>query len=152
HESAGKADHIQPTGIYAYIDRIRGWSRHPFSRADRAYLRQQCSKLYAPPPRRRPWQRARTKQQYFDLTQPTDAARHYLAGATVNYAEFALDWTFNYEDESDGAWTLLDEHLVKPYHRASQGIRYVQGTRYTAGRHAYTNLVSYADQPSRITG
>lgn len=152
HESAGKADGIQPTSIHAYIDRIRGWAQHPFSRTDRAYLQQQCSKLYAPPPRRRRWDRD-GYPQYLDLTAPTDAALQHLAGATVNYTEFALDWVFNYEDERDAACTFTNQYLVKRWHRASQGIRFVEGvTRYTAGRHAYTNLVSYADKPSRITG
>jgi hypothetical protein len=152
-ESAGKADSIRPTGICAYFDRIGGWAQRPFTRADRVYLQQQCCKLYAPPPRRRRWQRDRTEQQYFDLTLPTDAALKHLGdGATVNYTEFALDWVFDYGDQRDDAATFANQHLVKRWHRASQGIRFEQGTRYTAGRHAGTNLVTYADQPSRITG
>lgn len=153
HESAGKADGIQPSSVHAYIDRVRGWAQHPFTRADRAYLQQQCSKLYAPPPRRRRWDRD-GYQQYLDLTQPTDTAlRHLGAGATVNYTEFALDWVFNYQDERADAATFANQHLVKRWHRASQGIRFVEGvTRYIAGRHATANLVTYADQACKVTG
>ena len=96
-------------------------------------------------------------QQYVDLKQPTDTALNYLhsiGNVLINYVEFALDWTFNYEDECDAAWTFIDRHIIKRWHRDSQGIRYVKRkvTRYTAGRHETANLVSYADKPSRITG
>jgi hypothetical protein len=76
-----------------------------------------------------------------------------ITGVLINYVEFALDWTFRYKRERNAAWRLVNRHIVKRWRRASQGIRYVKRvTRYTAGRHATSNLVGYADQPSRITG
>jgi hypothetical protein len=157
YECADKvAQSIRPTGIYAYNDCLRGWAREPFTRSDLAYLRQQCSDLYAPAPCRRRWHRDPSEQQYFDLKQPTDAALHYLGDRgdhISNYSEFALDWNFAEEEESEHAKSFLNQFLVKRWHRASQGIRFVEGeTRYTAAQQAATNLVSYADRPSRITG
>src|SRR5262245_59217239 len=96
---------VQPSGIYAYSDRIRGWAQQRFTRDDRNYLQAQCEKLYAPPPGRKRWDRE-GYQQFFDLTQPTDNALRHLAHMPVvliNYGEFALDWVFDFEDERDHA-------------------------------------------------
>ena len=153
-ERAAKAAHsIQPSDISAYIDCVHAWLPRRLSARELAWLAQHCGELHVPKWRKR-WDRV-GYQQYVDLKQPTDAALHYLhsiGNVLVNYVEFALDWTFNYEDERDAAWSFTDRHIVKRWHRHSQGIRYVKGTRYTAGRHGNSNLVSYADKPSRITG
>lgn len=152
-ERAAKAAHgIQPSDISAYVDCVHAWLPRRLSARELAWLAQHCE-VRVPKWRKR-WDRV-GHQQYIDLKQPTDAALHYLhsiGNVLVNYVEFALDWTFNYEDERDAAWSFTDRHIVKRWHRESQGIRYVKGTRYTAGRHGNSNLVGYADKPSRITG
>ena len=154
NERAAKAAHsIQPSDISAYIDCVHAWLPRRLSPQGLAWLAQQCGEVRVPRWRKR-WDRV-GYQQYIDLKQPNDAALHYLhsiGNGLINYVEFALDWTFNYEDERDAAWIFTDRHIIKRWHRHSQGIRYVKGTRYTAGRHGNSNLVGYADKPSRITG
>jgi hypothetical protein len=148
------AQDIRPSDIYAYIDCVHAWVPRPFALQERAWLKRHCRWVRALPRRKR-WDRHRYRQ-YLDLKQPTDVALHYLANINnvlVNYVEFALDWTFRYEDERDAATDIVNAHMIKRWHRESQGIRFVKATtRYTAGRHASTNLVSYADLPSRMTG
>ena len=158
NERAAKAAYtIQPSDVSAYIDCVHAWLPRRLTAQEMAWLAQHCGELRTPK-----WRKRRDRvgyKQYIDLKQPTDAALHYLhsiGNVLINYVEYALDWTFNHEDERDDAWIFTDRHIVKRWHRHSQGIRYVKSvkgvTRYTAGRHGNSNLVSYADKPSRITG
>jgi hypothetical protein len=103
--------------------------------------------------RRKRWDRDRRYTQWLQLCQPSDAALRFIAAREhrLNYAEVALDWTFDTEYERDDAHRFVNEHMVKPHHR-DQEVKYVNGTRYTGMRPVPNNVVIYADKPCRITG
>jgi hypothetical protein len=149
---------IRPSSTIAYPDCIKLWAPEPLPEQRLQWLDQQCGGL-TPWIGRKRWQRPgqRPYWQWLKLTQPTDAALADLANirhVLVNYVEEALDHNFasGSEQDIDNNNSLLNAHLYKRWHRDSQGIRFVKGkTRYTGGRRAATNLVTYADLPSRST-
>ena len=102
---------IQPSDIAYYVDCLHAWLPRRLSPQELAWLAQHCGEVRVPKWRKR-WDRVGYKQ-YIDLKQPSDAALHYLhsiGNVLVNYVEFALDWTFNHEDERDDAWIFTDQH------------------------------------------
>jgi hypothetical protein len=146
---------INPNSIDAYPDCVRLWLPKPLLASDLDWLDAQCGDdMYAKTYPKR-WQRE-SYQQFLSLPQPTPAALQFLSeysDGLLNYAEIALDWTFDDAELNAHAADTANNYIVKRWHRDSQGIRFVAGvTRYTGPRTATTNLVSYNDEPSRITG
>jgi hypothetical protein len=146
---------IKPSRIDAFPDRVNLWLPKPLLFRDLDWLNTQCGgDLYAHVGPKR-WQRERY-QQFLSLPQPTPAALQFLSECSdelLNYVEIALDWTFHDYEKNAHAADTANRYVIKRWHRDSQGIRFVAGvTRYTGPRTAATNLVSYNDRPSRITG
>jgi hypothetical protein len=145
---------INPSSIAAYPDCVHLWLPKPLPVRGLDWLDTQCGDMYANVGPKR-WQRERY-QQFLSLPQPTPAALQFLSAYSdglLNYAEIALDWTFDDAEENAHAANTANRYIVKRWHRDSQGIRFVAGvTRYTGSRTATTNLVSYNDKSSRVTG
>jgi hypothetical protein len=143
-------DGIKPLAIYPYFDVVTVWFKRPLSRKNRDLLRRHCGPGTRPM-RPSPWLNFR---EGWRLHQPSDKALAMLArrsGVHINYAEFALDWIFETEDEREHAFGFVDLTHVKKHHH-QQELRYCRGTRYTASRHAAINFVAYDDKPCRVTG
>jgi hypothetical protein len=152
---------ISPSGIHSYVDKIQLWLKRPLSAAKLNHLRSLCgtpdrvrTRHYPVHVRNEPKRWDRSFKQRLQLRQPTRDALDFVAtldGVLVNIVEIALDWTFNRWYHRDDARDLADRWLVTRHHR-DQGIRFVKRTRYTAGRPAPNNLVTYSDRPSKATG
>jgi hypothetical protein len=146
---------INPSRIDAYPDRVHLWLPKPLPARDLDWLDKQCGDdMYAKTYPKR-WQRDRY-QQHLQLPQPMPAALLFLSECSdglLNYVEVALDWTFDEHEQNAHAADTANNYIIKRWHRDSQGIRFKAGvTRYTGPRTATTNLVSYNDRASRITG
>jgi hypothetical protein len=155
---------IRPTAIFAYYDAITVWLKYPLSRAEIEQLKEQCGfgnergfvhDCYLRPkfnPSLR--QRLQLKQPRADALRSLSAR----ADAYLNYAEAALDWVFEGDNEREEAYRLLDRYHLKNHHR-DQGVRYERHdhqltppTRYTGPRMAANNFGLYVDKPCRVTG
>src|SRR5262245_61439291 len=107
---------IRPQHIVAYVDVIRLWLEKPLTDYQYAYLKPHCpggirATIIPCPfdPRYR---------QLVYLFQPTCHALAYLASRPdvyLSFVEFSLDWTFQYPDQCDDAFILLDRHILKRY-------------------------------------
>lgn len=145
------AQNIRPDGIYAYIDRVHVWLKKPLPRAALDRLKRECPRLYEGDKPKR-WD-ARYLQQ-LQFPQPTEKLLRMLGkldGIVFNYAEVALDWTFNSQFECYQADDFVRSYHVKLWH-GEQDIKVYYATRYTGKRSAANKLVNYADKACRITG
>jgi hypothetical protein len=61
------------------------------------------------------------------------------------------DWTFNSEEERDAAHEFVGRHHIKRWH-GKQRAKVHKGTRYTGQRRVPNKLVTYGDQPCRVSG
>jgi hypothetical protein len=149
---AGKlAQIIRPSGIYAYIDRVHLWLKKPLPRAALKRLQRECPRLH-PGDQPKRWDPRYLQQLQFP--QPTAKLLRMLSrmdGIVFNYAEIALDWTFDSQYECDQADRFAGLYHVKRWH-GEQEIKFCNGTRYTGRRSTANKLVNYADKACRITG
>jgi len=147
-----RADDVRPSAIHSYFDKIQVWRKSPISRDEYAFLTSQCGSVKVNNMLARfDW----SYTQRLALYQPTKAVLEWLSGRNdvlVNICEVALDWIFDNQDDLERAYSFVDQHLVKKYHRLSHGVRYFEQTRYTGPPWLATKAVVYPDKPSRING
>ncbi len=138
----------------AYFDRMRIWLVDPLTKTqikrlqiDRSRLRKKNQPAKFDP---------RYRQRLDIYTASPATLRAFVALRPVHlltYFESALDWPFANPMLCREANDFFDRHFVKRFHRGEAGVRFYKGvTRYTDPRRAASNVVSYADRPSRITG
>lgn len=133
----------KPIAVYAYIDRMVIRLRQPMNTAELGQLR--C----------RVHLDGSHGQQRCELYQPKRQALQRLEKRNdlhIGYGEVSLDLVFDEAVDRDAARDFFNVHIVKKYHRPSQGIRFAKDTRYTGPRKAQTNLAIYSDQPCKVTG
>jgi hypothetical protein len=145
------ARRIVPVDKTSYVDGLQLWLKDPLPRIQLEWLATQCDSIDVRQQLKR-WDRAyRVRLQ---MRRPNHEALQWLAtltGVLMNYAELSLDWTFDSEEARDAAHEFVRSHHVKRWH-GEQRVTFHSGTRYTAQRRVPNKVVSYADQPSRITG
>jgi hypothetical protein len=142
----GDGTEIHPQKVVAYIDKVGLRIVTPLSQAEMAKLRRHCKvrELDSLP----------GEEQLLHLFQPPDRALRMLARRNdvfITRVEFALDWTFADPQQRDRAWRIFCSYSFKKHH-CPRKIKVFKGTRYTDPRRAATNLIAYADRPSKATG
>ena len=157
-----------PTNIIACTDKIRIWANRLLSSTELDFIAIECGRR--PEPITPNKAKIQNKEhiwffqrygRFYDLHKPTPQAIQWLIDQQdqdptnnefyFNYDEEAVDLIFANENISDLAYRLLDQTLVKLYHRPEHVITHVKRTRYTSSRWTKNKLVLYDDKPSRIT-
>ena len=163
-----------PVDVHDYIDAIAVWLKEPADRPTLKWIRQHCAHLR--PPYNHPARFGGGFRQRLFIVRPDDQLLRWLAGrddALVNYAEFALDWVFESDEERDAMFRFAHLHLVRGHHRGRRqrvglykfwfdrlGKRHERvvddpadaDIRYDTTRGARNKLVTYREDWSRITG
>ena len=83
-------DAVKATPIFAYVDVVRVWLRHPLTTGERRWVNRQVGN----PLRKYPFNIRRGTWQRLILTQPSEACLQFFAkrdDARINYVELALD-------------------------------------------------------------
>jgi hypothetical protein len=142
--------------VYAYIDVLHVWLKHPLSPERVAWLSGECGwPLFGPPFKvdHSPWW-GRSYHQALRLTQPSEEALTWLAerdDALLTYAELAFD--FIADEESKLLADVFSQHFVQRWHRSRQTQLFENGNGRTGKRgHVGTNFQWYADLESKLTG
>lgn len=158
---------INPSGIYAYPDKVTAWVKCPLSAAEYAWVKERCGyvdlrrngdlvkmrdrwvRIWFPDP---------SYRQRVQMCQPSKELLEWFAHRNdvhMSYVELSLDWVFDDGESRADAYRFARRHHVKRHHR-DQGIRFFQGeggvTRYSGPRGAPNVLAIYYDKPSRVTG
>src|ERR1700722_6076169 len=124
------AEGINPSGTFAYFDKLQLWLKRPLSLSDLNCIANQCRgplHVY-----NQPAKFDRSYRQRLQLKQPSHEALQLLSmldDVHPNAAEFANDWTFHDATSCDEAYEFVREHHIKRWHR-QQGVRFANTTRY----------------------
>jgi nicotinic acid phosphoribosyltransferase len=155
-----RGNSMLPIARYAYVDGVRVWFKQPLTSDEIGWLREQRRDVTGdgryPKLRRHPWP-AKFDRSYVErcnFYQPTEEVLRWLANredALLNYVEISLDLIFENETEKETAARLVWRTIIKKHH-GEQGIRFDDGTRYTAARGAPNLIAIYDDKPSKLTG
>lgn len=144
---------LHPSGRYAFVDKLQFWTKTPLAPNQIATLQSQCGgKVYAANERARFGGRFVQRVQ---MCQPQPEALAWVnssEGLRINYAEIALDFVFDSEEELQAAHDLICRLHWKRHHGKQQVTFVEDSTRYSGQRKAANVLVTYADKPCRITG
>jgi hypothetical protein len=150
---------VNPSSVVPYFDCIVLWLRRPVDATTLRKLAKRCAHLEH---EERPGRWDRSFHQRLDFKQPNDDALRWIATRSdgiVNYVEVALDLAFPTAPDQLANRDYLDRHLVRRWHRRSQGIRWEgddryddELTRYDAPPAARNKIALYAQDYSRITG
>lgn len=163
-EASAAVAAIQPTDIYAYVDKVQVWMKWPLTKSQITDLKRRRALCHGYVHVKTVWDRARSCKQRLQLCQPPLDVLRWLAAHEhiVNQVEVALDWTFDDADHRDFAFETLQRYLIKKYH-GNQSIRVVareregklsKGSTWYSGQRWKnpTVLAIYAHRPCKVTG
>jgi hypothetical protein len=155
---------VKPSSVIPYFDVVRLWLPTPVGPRTRKQLKRRGVEIIDD--EFSPWGRY---CQRLDFKQPSDDLLRWIARRSdgiVNYAEPALDFAFMTDDDRRASRRYLYRHLVRRWHRRSQGIFFCDHfgdkaspdddddtlTRYDASPKARNRITAYSQYCSRITG
>jgi hypothetical protein len=159
----------KPSSASGYFDVIRFWLKSPLDSREGSKLRNLCGGEVRAD--REPAPFPGGYQERITMRQPLDSALKWLAerdDVHINYAEIALDWTFESSASRDNGWQFIGYHLVRRHHGKKQEVRLgcsddqndwtpqhdieLAQTRYDGPRSARNLIVLYKQEVSRKTG